>query len=230
MSLMLVSYAVTENLYNLQLRMQSTVKQGLLGNVPVCVVLDKGVVCPGNSATFHIVIDLLPNSSSNGEDTLSVDEATESADAADDLCQLARAFEQTGPDKTLSWLELCTGFLDFCAQRSTSLALVVFSALNAELERKSLNIHVAVHRLDLGADSARAVLRSYYALWDAPDAQPLYQHAASNQQPALLFAESAQLLAIFGGQRGVGNCLEEAQQLLDVYGPLLRSYLSDSPS
>ncbi|KAJ2321558.1 hypothetical protein IWW52_000674 [Coemansia sp. RSA 2704] len=85
MSLMLVSYAVTENLYNLQLRMQSTVKQGLLGNVPVCVVLDKGVVCPGNSATFHIVIDLLPNSSSNGEDTLSVDEATESADAPGNL-------------------------------------------------------------------------------------------------------------------------------------------------
>ncbi|KAJ2739815.1 fatty acid synthase alpha subunit Lsd1 [Coemansia sp. Cherry 401B] len=157
-----------------------------------------------------------------GHTSLSFDSAP---DSADDLCQLARAFEQTGPDKTLSWLELCTGFLDFCAQRSTSLALVVFSALNAELERKSLNIHVAVHRLDLGADSARAVLRSYYALWDAPDAQPLYQHAASNQQPALLFAESAQLLAIFGGQRGVGNCLEEAQQLLDVYGPLLRSYV-----
>ncbi|KAJ2295931.1 hypothetical protein IWW55_005279, partial [Coemansia sp. RSA 2706] len=82
MSLTLVSYAVTENLYDLQLRMQPTVKQGLLGNVPVCVVLDKGVVCPGDSATFHIVIDPPPSSSSDGEGTLSVDEATESADAS----------------------------------------------------------------------------------------------------------------------------------------------------
>ncbi|KAJ2322258.1 fatty acid synthase alpha subunit Lsd1, partial [Coemansia sp. RSA 2704] len=81
-SLTLVSYAVTENLYDLQLRMQPTVKQGLLGNVPFCVVLDKGVVCPGDSATFHIVIDPLPSSSSDGEDTLSVGEATESADAS----------------------------------------------------------------------------------------------------------------------------------------------------
>ncbi|KAJ2830624.1 fatty acid synthase alpha subunit Lsd1 [Coemansia erecta] len=147
-------------------------------------------------------------------------------ESADKLLDLASSFEQTELPGSPQRLELFALFLEHCAQKSTELALVVLDALVCELRASNSSIHAEIQKHELSEPRARTVLRAYYSLWNAADARPLYQHAATHHRPALLSSTpEAQLLAVFGGQRGTGSCLEEAQWLFDVYRPLLSDFV-----
>ncbi|KAJ2247584.1 hypothetical protein GGH97_002064 [Coemansia sp. RSA 475] len=144
-------------------------------------------------------------------------------DFADQLLELALQFEQLEFDGTPGHLELFALFLEFCVQHSNPLALLVFEALNNELRADKTNIHVAIQQQELSEERARAIIRAYYSLWDVPDARALYQAAVGH--PALLSSASTHLMALFGGQRGTGSCLDEAQWMLQVYKPLVYGYV-----
>ncbi|KAJ1850899.1 fatty acid synthase alpha subunit Lsd1, partial [Coemansia sp. RSA 638] len=144
-------------------------------------------------------------------------------DSAVQLHELALQFEQSEFDGTPGRLELFASFLEFCIQHSKPLALLVFEALNDELRAGDTNIHVAIQQQELSEERARAIIRAYYSLWNVPGARVLYQ--AAPQQPALLSSDSTHLMALFGGQRGTGSCLDEAQWMLQVYKPLVRGFV-----
>ncbi|KAJ2190938.1 fatty acid synthase alpha subunit Lsd1 [Coemansia sp. RSA 532] len=144
-------------------------------------------------------------------------------DFADQLLELALQFEQLEFDGTPGHLELFALFLEFCVQHSNPLALLVFEALNNELRADKTNIHVAIQQQELSEERARAIIRAYYSLWDVPDACALYQAAVGH--PALLSSASTHLMALFGGQRGTGSCLDEARWMLQVYKPLVYGYV-----
>ncbi|KAJ2539417.1 beta subunit of fatty acid synthetase [Coemansia sp. RSA 1853] len=145
------------------------------------------------------------------------------SDSAYQLLELALQFEQSEFDGTPGRLELFALFLEFCVQHSEPLALLVFEALNDELRADETNIHVAIQQQKLSEERARAIICAYYSLWNVPGARVLYQ--AAPQQPALLSSDSTHLMALFGGQRGTGSCLDEAQWMLQVYKPLVRGFV-----
>ncbi|KAJ2417681.1 fatty acid synthase alpha subunit Lsd1, partial [Coemansia sp. RSA 2524] len=144
-------------------------------------------------------------------------------DFADQLLELALQFEQLEFDGTPGRLELFALFLKFCVQQNKLLALLVFEALNNELRADETNIHVAIQQQELSEERARAIIRAYYLLWNVPDACALYQAAVG--QAALLSLASTHLMALFGGQRGTGSCLDEARWMLQVYKPLVSGYV-----
>ncbi|KAJ2177991.1 beta subunit of fatty acid synthetase, partial [Coemansia sp. RSA 551] len=144
-------------------------------------------------------------------------------DSADLLLDLALQFEQLEFDGTPGRLELFALFLEFCVKHSNPLALLVFEALNNELRADKTNIHVAIPQQGLSEERARAIIRAYYLLWNVPDARVLYQAAV--RQTALLSSASTRLMALFGGQRGTGSCLDEARWMLQVYKPLVSGYV-----
>ncbi|KAJ2655625.1 hypothetical protein IW148_005963 [Coemansia sp. RSA 1199] len=131
------------------------------------------------------------------------------SDSAYQLLELAFQFEQSEFDGTPERLELFASFLEF--------------SLNVELRAGDINIHVAIQQQELSEERARAIIRAYYSLWDVPGARVLYQ--ATVGQPALLSSDSTHLMALFGGQRGTGSCLDEAQWMLQVYKPLVCGFV-----
>ncbi|PIA14341.1 fatty acid synthase [Coemansia reversa NRRL 1564] len=144
---------------------------------------------------------------------------------ADKLRNLASKFQTPDSDILLSEIELYAQFLEHCVANDDTLALVVFDAFIQKFCVNGWSIHVAVQEYGLSNESAQAVLRAYYSLWKMDEAQSKYREAAANTPPALLGSSSVRLMAMFGGQRGVGNGLEEASWLLDVYRPLLEDYV-----
>ncbi|KAJ2455097.1 hypothetical protein EV183_001026 [Coemansia sp. RSA 2336] len=102
----------------------------------------------------------------------------------------------------------------------------VLKSLTEDLIASQQDIHVATQEHKLDESRSRAVICAYYTLWNDEDAHAEYQRAANACGPPALFSsEASHLLAIFGGQRGVGEPLSEAQWLLDTYKPLLQGYV-----
>ncbi|KAJ2611435.1 hypothetical protein H4S08_003155, partial [Coemansia sp. RSA 1365] len=141
------------------------------------------------------------------------------------LHNLANNFKTLDSDILISEIELYALFLKHCVANDDALALVIFDAFIQKFCANGSSIHVAVQEYGLSNESAQAVLRAYYSLWKMDEAQSRYRNAAANTPSALLGSSSVCLMAMFGGQRGVGNGLEEASWLLDVYRPLLEDYL-----
>ncbi|KAJ2851647.1 fatty acid synthase alpha subunit Lsd1 [Coemansia brasiliensis] len=148
------------------------------------------------------------------------------SDSADELRHLAHLFAELEPHDEISSLELYALFFQFCAQHNKHLALCILKSLIEILITNKQDIHVAIEKHNLDEGRSRAVLRAYYSLWNDTDARAEYQHAVEAcGLPALFSSPAAHLLAIFGGQRGIGDPLNETQWLLSVYWPLLQEYV-----
>ncbi|KAJ2830354.1 fatty acid synthase alpha subunit Lsd1 [Coemansia erecta] len=103
-------------------------------------------------------------------------------------------------------------------------ALDVLGSLCREFGVPETNIHVAIQQQGLGKNEARLVLKAYYLLWGNSAAQRYYFVDNAPSLPALFSADSVHLMAVFGGQPGTTDYLDEAILLMDVYGPLLSDF------
>ncbi|KAJ2816296.1 hypothetical protein FBU31_006631, partial [Coemansia sp. 'formosensis'] len=134
----------------------------------------------------------------------------------------------TDSTEILSAIELHSAFIQHCVEfGSPESALAVYDAFCQIYGTTSSNIHVVVQTRALDESAARRVLKGYFSAWSIVNRRgdsSFFRSAAPT--PALFAAESTGLMAMFGGQLGAGNYLDEAAWLLDVYRPLLLDFVS----
>ncbi|KAJ2816610.1 fatty acid synthase alpha subunit Lsd1, partial [Coemansia sp. 'formosensis'] len=125
-------------------------------------------------------------------------------------------------------IELHAAFIQHSVDRGSSeVALVVFDAFCQTYGITARDIHVVVQAHGLDEAAARRVLKGYFSAWSIVSSGGLpssLRPAAAT--PALFAADSLGLMAMFGGQRGTSNYLDEAVWLFDVYRPLLTEFVS----
>ncbi|KAI8318489.1 hypothetical protein GQ54DRAFT_314438 [Martensiomyces pterosporus] len=133
---------------------------------------------------------------------------------------LVKSFLGTSPDgNPETAIELHAQFIEHCVPRNPDIALAAFAAFNNSFCARN-NIHVVVQEHSLNANQAKAVLRGYFSAWNIASARG----AVPSSAPALFSDPSVSMMAIFGGQGGMDNYLDEARDLVDIYGPLLADY------
>ncbi|KAI8321468.1 hypothetical protein GQ54DRAFT_297961 [Martensiomyces pterosporus] len=129
-------------------------------------------------------------------------------------------FLQTSPDgdpKTA--IELHAHSIEHSVPRNPVIVLDTFAIFIMSFCAKK-NIHVVVQEHGLDANQAKVVLRSYFSAWNIASAR----NTVPSSAPALLSDPTISMMAISGGQGGMDNYLDEARDLVDVYGPLLADY------
>ncbi|KAJ2814663.1 beta subunit of fatty acid synthetase, partial [Coemansia furcata] len=127
-----------------------------------------------------------------------------------------------------STIELHAGFIQHCVESgSLEAALAVFGAFSQTYGTTASDIHVVIQDLGLDEDAARRVLKGYFSAWPLVNCHddPLATKPLAPAS-ALFATASLGLMAMFGGQRGTSNYLDEAEWLLDVYRPLLIDFVA----
>ncbi|KAJ2443083.1 beta subunit of fatty acid synthetase [Coemansia sp. RSA 2424] len=149
------------------------------------------------------------------------------ADQASLIKGLARSFT-ADPAEILSAIELHAAFIQHCVDNGSpeDAIIAVFSAFCLTYDTATRDIHVIVQAQGLGEAAARRVLKGYFSAWSIVNSDTHCTWPVA-PLPALFAAESTtELMALFGGQRGLGNCMQEAVWLFDVYRPLLSDFVS----
>ncbi|KAJ2890476.1 hypothetical protein IWW38_004110, partial [Coemansia aciculifera] len=133
-----------------------------------------------------------------------------------------------GLTESLSAIELHAAFIQHCVDSGNSeAALAIFSAFCQTFDTSTRDIHAIVQAHELEEDAARRVLKGYFSAWPLVNNNsnpPLTWPVAPS--PALVSSESVGLMAMFGGQLGADNYLDEAMWLFDVYRPLLVDFVT----
>ncbi|KAJ2399080.1 hypothetical protein GGI10_006477, partial [Coemansia sp. RSA 2530] len=123
-----------------------------------------------------------------------------------------------------SAIELHAAFIQHCVNfGSSEEVLAVFDSFCQAFGTATIDIHVTAQAQDLDEAAARRVLKGYFSAWSIVNNHGAWPTAST---PALFASDSVGLMAMFGGQRGTGNYLDEAEWLYDVYRPLLSDYVS----
>ncbi|ORX65702.1 hypothetical protein DL89DRAFT_286877 [Linderina pennispora] len=136
--------------------------------------------------------------------------------------ELATCFLDDSPPTVSTEIELIALFLAYCNHRNPDVSIAVFLHLHQRFCADK-NIHVVVQQLNLSAEQVRTVLKGYYSVWDTLEARQLVPNVPI---PAIFSDANFRLAAMFGGQSGADNCLDEAAWLLDIYGPLLSDFVT----
>ncbi|KAJ2391410.1 fatty acid synthase alpha subunit Lsd1, partial [Coemansia sp. RSA 2611] len=123
-----------------------------------------------------------------------------------------------------SAIELHAAFIKHCVDfGSSEVVLAVFDSFCLTYGTATSDIHVVVQTHGLDEAAARCVLKGYFSAWSIVNNHGTWPTAST---PALFASDSVGLMAMFGGQRGTSNYLDEAEWLFDVYRPLLSDYVS----
>ncbi|KAJ2055759.1 fatty acid synthase alpha subunit Lsd1, partial [Coemansia sp. S146] len=130
--------------------------------------------------------------------------------------------------KILSAIELDAAFIQHCVEfGSSEVVQAIFGAFCQTYGTVTSDIHVIVQTRSLDEAAARRVLKGYFSAWSIVNNQSSSSvEWPTASTPALFATESVGLMAMFGGQRGTGSYLDEAEWLLNVYGPLLIDFVS----
>ncbi|ORX74997.1 hypothetical protein DL89DRAFT_320387 [Linderina pennispora] len=120
-------------------------------------------------------------------------------------------------------IELLASFVGYCSSRHAAVALATFGHF-CDSFCQDADIHLVIQRHGLDEEQARRVLRGYYSVWNLTE--PHGSHCIPHYTPALLSDPDVSLMALFGGQGGMENYMDEARWLLDVYAPLLGDFVS----
>ncbi|KAJ2058736.1 fatty acid synthase alpha subunit Lsd1 [Coemansia sp. S146] len=140
--------------------------------------------------------------------------------------KLASTFS-TNPTESLSAIELHADFIQHCVDcGGFDAALAVFDTFSRAYGIATSDIHVIIQAQGLDEAAARRVLRGYFSAWSIVSNQSSSSTKVSATAPVLLSTGFLGLMAMFGGQRGTGYYLDEAEWLLNVYRPLLIDFVS----
>ncbi|KAJ2057564.1 fatty acid synthase alpha subunit Lsd1 [Coemansia sp. S146] len=133
----------------------------------------------------------------------------------------------TNPAESRSDIELHADFIQHCVKFSCAeVVRSVFAAFCQAFGTATSDIHVIIQARGLDEAAARRVLKGYFSAWSIVSNQSSLSTKVSASTPALFATELAGLMAMFGGQRGTGSYLDEAEWLLDIYRPLLIDFVS----
>ncbi|KAJ2749966.1 hypothetical protein GGI19_005373, partial [Coemansia pectinata] len=145
--------------------------------------------------------------------------------SASSIRKLAHTFS-TNPNESLSAIELHADFIQHCVEfGGFDAALAVFDTFSLAYGTTISNVHVIIQAQGLDEAAVRRVLRGYFSAWPIANRNgDLSATRPASPIPALFSTGSLGLMAMFGGQRGTGNYLDEAEWLLDVYRPLLLDF------
>ncbi|KAJ2739022.1 hypothetical protein GGI20_006178, partial [Coemansia sp. BCRC 34301] len=137
---------------------------------------------------------------------------------------LANTFASSASAGIASAVELHAAFIRYCVDcGSPEDVLAVFDAFCLAYGTATCDIHVVVQAQGLDETTTRRVLRDYFSAWPIVNTSATWPIVPT---PALFATESTGLMALFGGQRGTSDYLDEAAWLLDVYHPLLLDFVS----
>ncbi|KAJ2562187.1 fatty acid synthase alpha subunit Lsd1, partial [Coemansia sp. RSA 1813] len=147
---------------------------------------------------------------------------------------LTKIFSPTDDSALSAEIEVYAAFLEHCVKSKSFCASAVLNAFAHyfAIDPNTNDIHSVVSKHKLDEPGARLVLRAFYLLWDDPACFHSYRRTTQDRQypvlPALFSAESkSNVMALFGGQHGGSiDYMHEASWLLDVYGPIVKSYLA----
>ncbi|KAJ2859979.1 fatty acid synthase alpha subunit Lsd1 [Coemansia aciculifera] len=123
----------------------------------------------------------------------------------------------------LSAIELHATFIQHCVRcGSSNAALTVFDAFGQTYGTATSDIHIIVQAQGLDNPAAQRVLKGYFSAWPVVNSH----RKSAAPLPALFSSDSVALMAMFGGQRGFGDTMDEAVWMFDVYRPLLSDFVS----
>ncbi|KAJ2245458.1 hypothetical protein GGI13_005821, partial [Coemansia sp. RSA 455] len=115
-------------------------------------------------------------------------------------------------------------FLEYAGEQNVAVAQALFEAFS--LKYCSVHdIHVCVDELELDTRHAHTVIRAFYK------AQGVYRLNggtlnAKIPRTALFSTPAHRVLAMFGGQGGVDNFIEETRSVYNTYHPLVASFVN----
>ncbi|KAJ2562015.1 fatty acid synthase alpha subunit Lsd1 [Coemansia sp. RSA 1822] len=122
-------------------------------------------------------------------------------------------YERTAADSVIEALE----FIEFAWAHDSAVAVAGIKAFEAQ-HCAGQNIHVVVGNMDLISEQTQEILRLYYAI----------QHMLGGRLPApksaLLTNPEFHALAVFGGQGGMDNYMDETRAVFSVYRPLVEDF------
>ncbi|KAJ2748907.1 fatty acid synthase alpha subunit Lsd1, partial [Coemansia pectinata] len=114
-------------------------------------------------------------------------------------------------------------FLEYAGEQNVAVAQALFEAFSLKYCLMH-DIHVCVDDLELDTRHALTVLRAYYK---TQNVYRLNGGTLNNKVPraALFNTPSHRLLAMFGGQGGVDNFIEETRLVYNTYRPLVANFV-----
>ncbi|KAJ2270199.1 hypothetical protein J3F81_003978, partial [Coemansia sp. RSA 371] len=121
--------------------------------------------------------------------------------------------ERTAADTVIESLE----FIEFAWTCDSGVAVAGITAFKAQY-CAGQNIHVVVGNMDLISEQTQEILRLYYA------AQHKLGSRLTAPKSALLTHPAFRALAIFGGQGGMDNYMDETRAVFHVYRPLVEDF------
>ncbi|KAI8321101.1 hypothetical protein GQ54DRAFT_305059 [Martensiomyces pterosporus] len=139
--------------------------------------------------------------------------------------RLVASFTKGLGDTPVADVELYARFLEHCTSKNSELTLAVFGEFKHAFCADT-DVHSVVQQHNLDKVQIRAVLRGYYSAWDLVQSHKPMADASSAAKPALFSDPSVSLMALFGGQGGMDNYMDEARWLWDAYRPLLLEFVT----
>ncbi|KAJ1876705.1 hypothetical protein LPJ57_004344, partial [Coemansia sp. RSA 486] len=113
-------------------------------------------------------------------------------------------------------------FVEYTAKHgSKDAGTALFEAFTNEYCSKGENIHVCASKKRLDSEQMQTVLRTYYCAASTLG----IEHKPNLQQPALFANPEFKILAMFGGQGGMDNYIEETRSIYTVYRPLVSEFV-----
>ncbi|KAJ2851884.1 fatty acid synthase alpha subunit Lsd1, partial [Coemansia erecta] len=113
-------------------------------------------------------------------------------------------------------------FVEFTAKRgSKDAGVALFEAFTNQYCNGEENIHVCASEKCLDSEQIQTVLRAYYYAANALD----IEHKPCSNRPALLANPEFKILAMFGGQGGMDNYIEETRSIYTIYHSLVRDFV-----
>ncbi|KAJ2358459.1 fatty acid synthase alpha subunit Lsd1 [Coemansia sp. RSA 2618] len=115
-------------------------------------------------------------------------------------------------------------FLEYAWVRDAPVAATVFKEFEAQYCADH-NIHVVVGNMDITDEQAQEVLRLYYELHHKYTQTHRRALPSAQTKSALLATPEFRPLAVFGGQGGMDNYMDETRSVFTVYRPLIEEYV-----
>ncbi|KAJ2708293.1 fatty acid synthase alpha subunit Lsd1 [Coemansia sp. IMI 203386] len=113
-------------------------------------------------------------------------------------------------------------FVEYTAKHgSKDAGTALFEAFTNEYCSKGENIHVCASKKRLNSEQMQTVLRTYYCAASTLG----IKHKPNLQRPALFANPEFKILAMFGGQGGMDNYIEETRSIYTVYRPLVSEFV-----
>ncbi|KAJ2740217.1 fatty acid synthase alpha subunit Lsd1, partial [Coemansia sp. BCRC 34301] len=120
-------------------------------------------------------------------------------------------------------LVLMALFAEYACKHDESVAKVIFEAFCTKY-CSTQDIHICVDNFGLGDKHAHYVLRAFYKAQSVCSLGGISQ-STKRPQSALFSTPSFRLLAMFGGQGGMDNYIEETRSVYKVYRPLVARFV-----